>query len=161
MYRIIGGDQKEYGPVSADEVRRWISERRLQATSLVQADGTTDWKPLSLFPEFSSALAALSPAPLPAAATAPLREQRSNSMATTGLVLSCFALLCCGCSPVAILGIVFSVIGLSQPNADPAQSGKPLAIAGIVIGVIALLGTFVALGMGAFGSLIEALTKHW
>ena len=161
MYRIIGGDQKEYGPVSADEVRRWISERRLQAISLVQAEGTTDWKPLSSFPEFSSVLAALSPAPLPAAATAPLTEYRSNSMATTGLVLSCFALLCCGCSPVAILGIVFSVIGLSQANRDPAQSGKPLAIAGIVIGVIALLGTVVALGMGAFGSLIEALTKHW
>src|SRR5258707_352361 len=44
MYRLIGGDQKEYGPVSADEVRLWITQRRLQASSLVQAEGTTDWK---------------------------------------------------------------------------------------------------------------------
>src|SRR4051812_46723989 len=105
MYRIIGGDQKEYGPVSADEVRRWITERRLHATSLVKADGTADWKPLSVFPEFSSTLASMaSPVPFPAAAPAALSRPPGNSMATTGLVLSCVGLICCGCFPAAVLG---------------------------------------------------------
>ncbi|HTD66083.1 MAG TPA: DUF4339 domain-containing protein, partial [Candidatus Limnocylindria bacterium] len=129
MYRIIGGDGKEYGPVSADEVRRWIGERRLQLSSLIRVEDTAEWKPLSLFPEFSSAFAFVSaPAPFAMAAT-PMRTQQSNGMATTGLVFSCFALVCCGCSPAAILGIVFSYIGLSQANRDPEQVGKPLAIA--------------------------------
>ena len=57
MYRIIGGNQKEYGPVTADELRRWIAEGRLSAQSLVQAEGSGDWKPLSSFPEFAGALA--------------------------------------------------------------------------------------------------------
>ena len=28
MYKIIGADQREYGPVSADQVREWISQGR-------------------------------------------------------------------------------------------------------------------------------------
>ena len=57
MYKLIGGDQKEYGPVSADELRHWIAEGRLSAQSLVQAEGGGEWKPVSSFPEFAGALA--------------------------------------------------------------------------------------------------------
>ena len=57
MYRIIGGNQQEYGPVTADELRRWIAEGRLSAQSLVQVEGSGEWKPLSTFPEFAEALA--------------------------------------------------------------------------------------------------------
>ena len=159
MYRIIGGDQKEYGPVSAEEMRRWITERRLLGSSLVQAEGSTEWKRLALFPEFSAALASLAPAPFSTTPGAPLPEQRSNSMATAGLSLSCFALLCCGCAPAAILGLIFSIIGLNQANRDPLQTGKSLAISGIVIGVIALLGNIITFSMGLFGGLIEALQR--
>lgn len=56
MYKIIGGDQREYGPVSADELRRWIAEGRLNAHSLVQAENSTEWRALSTFPEFAGAL---------------------------------------------------------------------------------------------------------
>jgi hypothetical protein len=58
MYKIIGGDQKQYGPVSADEVRAWIAEGRLSAQSLVWAEGAADWRPLGSFPEFADALGA-------------------------------------------------------------------------------------------------------
>lgn len=57
MYKIIGGDQKEYGPVSADQIRQWIAEYRLDAQSKVQAEGSAEWKLLAAFPEFSDALA--------------------------------------------------------------------------------------------------------
>jgi hypothetical protein len=164
MYRIIGADQKEYGPVTADEMRAWIAQHRLHASSLVQAEGSVGWKPLSLFPEFSGTLAATAtaPAPFPTVPTAAFPEQRSNSMATAGLVMSCFALICCGgCGPFSILGIVFSIIGLTQANRDPAQTGKGVAIAGLVIGIISMLGTIVgtiiAAALGAFGSLMETL----
>jgi hypothetical protein len=58
MYKIIGGDQKEYGPVTPDELRRWIAEGRLNGQSRVRLEGQTDWQPLSEFPEFADALAA-------------------------------------------------------------------------------------------------------
>ena len=56
MYRIIGGDQKEYGPVTGDELRRWLAEGRLNGQSLARAEGATEWKPLASFPEFADAL---------------------------------------------------------------------------------------------------------
>jgi hypothetical protein len=58
MYKIIGADGREYGPVSADEVRRWIAEGRANAHTRAQAAGSAEWKPLSEFPEFADALGA-------------------------------------------------------------------------------------------------------
>jgi len=57
MYKIIGGDRKEYGPVSADEVRHWISEGRLNGQSMAWLEGSsTGWQTLASFPEFAEAL---------------------------------------------------------------------------------------------------------
>jgi GYF domain 2/Protein of unknown function (DUF1559) len=70
MYRIIGADQKEYGPVTAEEVCQWIAERRADAQTKVQAEGSTEWKSLGSLPEFAAALAVPpflpGPPPLPA-----------------------------------------------------------------------------------------------
>jgi hypothetical protein len=63
MYKIIGVDGQQYGPVSAELIRRWIAENRVNAQSLVQPQGAQDWKPLSTFPEFADALAAQTPPP--------------------------------------------------------------------------------------------------
>src|SRR6184192_2930170 len=63
MYKIIGADQKEYGPVNGDQVRKWINEGRANGLTMAQAEGATDWKPLSAFPEFADALAAKAPPP--------------------------------------------------------------------------------------------------
>src|SRR5215472_5842391 len=52
MYKIIGADGKEYGPISAEQLRQWIAEGRANAQTKVCAEGTTEWKPLSAFPEF-------------------------------------------------------------------------------------------------------------
>jgi hypothetical protein len=61
-YKIIGGDQKQYGPVSAEDLRKWIAEGRLNAQSSAQLEGETEWKPLAAFPEFADMLAAKPPA---------------------------------------------------------------------------------------------------
>ena len=57
MYKIIGADQKEYGPVSAELLRQWVSEGRVNAQTMAKLEGEGgDWKPLSTFPEFADAL---------------------------------------------------------------------------------------------------------
>ena len=61
----------------------------------------------------------------------PQPRQRTNGLAIGGFITS---LLCCG--PV---GLILSIVGLSQINKDPSQGGKGLAIAGIVIGAIGLV----------------------
>ena len=49
--RIIGADGKEYGPVSADQVKQWIAAGRANGQSKVKREGTADWRPLAEFPE--------------------------------------------------------------------------------------------------------------
>jgi hypothetical protein len=53
MYRIIGGDSKQYGPVSADEMREWIRLGRAAASTLAQRVGEAEWIPLANMPEFA------------------------------------------------------------------------------------------------------------
>ena len=57
MYKIIGADQKEYGPVTAEQLRQWLAEGRVNAQTSVWAEGSTEWKPFAAFPEFADILA--------------------------------------------------------------------------------------------------------
>ena len=68
MHRIIGADGQQYGPVGADQMRRWIAEHRVNAQTLIQTEGAPEWKALSTCPEFA---ADLQPAPPPFAAAPP------------------------------------------------------------------------------------------
>lgn len=70
MYRVKGADQKEYGPVSAEQIIQWIGENRLNRFSLVQKEGDPAWKPLDQYPEFAATLAA-TPAPTPSPVVTP------------------------------------------------------------------------------------------
>jgi hypothetical protein len=54
MYRIIGADGREYGPVTADQLRQWIAENRANAYTKARTEGAADWKALSAFPEFAA-----------------------------------------------------------------------------------------------------------
>lgn len=51
MYKIIGADGQAYGPANAEQIKRWIAEGRARSETLVQAEGSPDWKPLANFPE--------------------------------------------------------------------------------------------------------------
>jgi hypothetical protein len=152
MYQIIGGDQKEYGPVAAEEVREWIKQRRLNASSLVRSENATDWRPLSAFPEFSSTLASMTPAAAVTAQTF-VPAPRNNPMAIAGLVCGIMAwpaTCCCYGVPFNVLGIVFSAIALNQLRRDQGgQGGRAMAIVGLALSImqIVLIIGFVALGV--------------
>lgn len=62
-YTIIGGDGKEYGSISAEDIRKWVAENRLNAQTLVKAEGDAEFRPLSTFPEFADVFAPPSPRP--------------------------------------------------------------------------------------------------
>lgn len=63
MFKIIGADQKEYGPISLEQLRQWIAEGRANAQTLVQSDTNPEWKPLGSFAEFADAFAAKATSP--------------------------------------------------------------------------------------------------
>ena len=63
MYIILGSDQKEYGPITEEQLCQWIAQRRANPETLVRLENASEWKPLSTFPEFSAALTAVAPGP--------------------------------------------------------------------------------------------------
>ena len=54
MYKIIGADGKEYGPVTLEQLRQWMADGRANAQTQVQLEGATDWKLLGELTEFAS-----------------------------------------------------------------------------------------------------------
>lgn len=60
-YEMIGGNGNSYGPVSADQIRRWISEKRANAGTHIRLSGLVEWGPISSFSEFDSSFPELHP----------------------------------------------------------------------------------------------------
>lgn len=69
MFTIIGGDGKEYGPATADQLRQWMTAGRVNVDTKAKALGTDEWRRLGDFAEFATpgAPPPLSAAPAPAA----------------------------------------------------------------------------------------------
>ena len=88
-YTIIGGDQKQYGPVTADDVRQWIAEGRLSEASLVKGEGDTEFRALEQFPEFAAAFAPQAPAaasPPPPGSSAAIPTERDYELDMGGCI---------------------------------------------------------------------------
>jgi uncharacterized RDD family membrane protein YckC len=61
MFTIIGGDGKEYGPVSVEQIRAWIAAGRANVETKARAAGTDEWRRLGDFAEFGATGAAATP----------------------------------------------------------------------------------------------------
>jgi hypothetical protein len=144
MYKILGADQKEYGPVTLEQLKQWVREGRANANTLIQGPDSTEWKPLGTFPELaglSAAAAPMPPAPGPAYGTA-----TATANVPTYLWQSIVVTLCC-CLPVGIPAIIFS-----------AQVNSKLA-AGDLAGATsasnkARMFCWIALGLGLVANVI-------
>jgi prepilin-type processing-associated H-X9-DG protein len=132
MYKIIGADQKTYGPVTAETIREWIASRRANASTQIQAEGSSDWKALSEFPEFKEALAgAGGPPPVHRAPVpTPTVPAKTSGMAIASLV--CGILGCFGIT--AIIGLILGIVSLIRINRSQGRlGGQGIAIAGLSV----------------------------
>lgn len=124
MYKIVGADGQQYGPVDADQIRRWLAENRVRPDTLVQAEGTSEWKPLSAHPEFVSDAKSAPPPPPPPQASAPWPSNTASRASTKIPAGVCGIILGC-------LGIHKFILGYTGP------------------GLILLLVTVLTCGIGA------------
>lgn len=123
MYKVIGVDGKEYGPVSPDQLREWIRQGRAGMQTQIRSEAGGDWRPLGTYPEFN--FAASTP-PLPPT----YADRASNKIAAgicgillgtlgvhkfilgytgAGLIMLLGSILTCG-----LAAVVFYVIGLIE-----------------------------------------------
>src|SRR4051812_45317784 len=54
MFTIIGGDGKEYGPATLEQIRSWIVSGRANLDTKAKALGSDEWRRLGDYLEFSS-----------------------------------------------------------------------------------------------------------
>jgi TM2 domain-containing membrane protein YozV len=96
MYKVIGADGQQYGPVDAEQMRRWIAEGRVRGETLVQPEGATDWKPLQAFPELGTqspdrpSAAGVPPVFAPPQATVGMRASNKIPAGICGILLGGF-----------------------------------------------------------------------
>jgi len=161
MYKIIGADGKEYGPIPAEVLRQWVAEGRADVNTRILAEGTTEWKPLSAFPEFAI-LPPGNPPPPPVSLPVGPGAQSQVSAPAVALMIT------------AILGIFLQAIGLlarvvgipfmmAQQNAQlPAFFSILSGTIGVVLSamniLIGLLVFFAALKMKKLESYTLAMT---
>lgn len=157
MYKILGADGRQYGPVSAEQLRRWILEGRANAYTQTLAEGATEWKPLGSVPEFAAHFPPA--APPPAIGRAAFLYRKTSDFALWGLICGILSFMCCLCCcfniPLGALGLVFSLTGLTQIHEHPdVYEGRALAIAGIVFSALGLLlGILILMTNAANGNL--------
>ena len=144
IYKIIGEDGHEYGPVTGEQIREWILQGRIERQTPVFVDGAKDWKFVGLLPEFTNCFTVPGTpptiAPPPRGTSTAGRMAKTNSYAQAGMIFGILSVTCCCGFPFGILGLVFSLVGLSQINANPElHEGRGMAIAGLILSILSLL----------------------
>lgn len=139
MYKIIGNDGQQYGPVSAEQLRRWLGENRLNAQTLIQPEGVTEWKAVSTFLEFSGDLKPTPPLMAPPAAAVSARASNKIAAGVCGILLGSLGIhkfllgytgagvimllitvLTCGMGGIVmhVIGLIEGIIYLTKPDEE-------------------------------------------
>lgn len=137
MYKLLGADKTEYGPVSADIVRDWIKQGRVNGRTQAQLEGETEWKPLSAYAEFASAFAnsAAPPPPLPST-NAPTAQ--FSGLAIASLIFGVLGFVTFGLT--ALVGLVLGIVGMVKISSSRGTlKGHGLALAGTIVSGFFLL----------------------
>jgi hypothetical protein len=169
----VARDGKELGVYSLEEVNRQLAAGTLRLTDQAWYEGAAGWAALSTVPGVSAAPPASAPAPspvsptpvvAPAAAPMPVAPQpKTEQLATISLICSLLGLcgFCCSLFLAsAIAGIVCGHLALSRIKENPELEGRNLALAGVVIGYVAVAAWLVWLLLFGGLAVLQNMTRH-
>lgn len=150
MFTIIGGDGKEYGPATVDQLRVWIASGRANLDTKAKAVGSEEWRRLGDYAEFAPG----GPPPLGGTSAASLTATtfvNESELAGRGTRLGAAIIdrllgVLCAMPGLMIMGPAFAqlVIAASrgeEPDMEAFSAGSFL-LGGAVAG-IALLALFI------------------
>ena len=156
MFTIIGGDGKEYGPASVEQIRSWIAGGRANLDTRARAAGTEAWGRLGDFPEFSPVAAPppvagptsfSTPAAGPAAATYAVGPELAGRGTRLGAAVIDRLLATLVALPgIALMGPAFVQLMLAglrgeQPDLESLNAGS--FILGVLLAGCGVLGLLV------------------
>jgi hypothetical protein len=146
----FGENGQQIGPLDDHAIQQAIQQGRVTRQTLVWREGMAQWVPLDAVPELSGAPAALAPyAPPvyygPGGATS--MGPRTSGLAVASLICGISGIVICpfvGVLPALICGHM----AMSQINQSPLpMSGRGMAIAGLVLGYLQILGVLVVMAV--------------
>jgi hypothetical protein len=152
MYKIIGADGKEYGPIAADVVKKWIAEGRANAQTKILPEGATEWLTVAQIPELSAFIPTIAPAATPYAPTA---SSIGGADLVSGPAIGLIVTAALGFL-ATIIGVAWNILGagmgMNQPGVDPEMQKFVTMFSGTMGVVSGILG-FVVSGLILFGAL--------
>lgn len=164
MYKILASDGNEYGPISADEVRQWIAENRVEKKTPVMAEGAPDWVFLESLPEFATAfgLRPPGPPPIPPSARAAKSDDGLNAIipyknarALVAYYLGVFSVIPPAGALLGIPALVLGILGLRFRRRNPEAGGAVHAWLGIVLGGLFGLGYLVLIALVIIAGIVH------
>ena len=136
MYKVIGVERKEYGPISGDQIRQWIAEGRVTGKNQACSEGTSTWTPLEILPEFAGCFRPpiSSSARPPAGGGINVIIPYRNPLALTAYYSAVFALIPFLGIVLGLLAFVLGILGLRTHRRNPQAGGVVHAWIGIILG---------------------------
>ncbi len=165
MYKIIGADGKEYGPITAEQLKQWIAEGRANHQTRALSEGATEWKALAEIPELAVALP-LSPTPAPLPSVQPTLVPPPDQVRGPAIFLLVLAILDILAS---LVGIGFLALNQTLPAFShlPPESlelqrtlttlfSLPAYIVGVAIALVRLIGALKMMKLRSYGFAMAA-----
>ncbi len=155
MYKIIGVDGKVYGPVSLEQLKEWIAQGRVNERSLIQPNGSAEWKPARDIVEIQPLLkpgvpastlpSAALPPPIGAVAPSPAPKQ---GLAIASFVLGIVSFVLCLGVLTGVPAILCGYAAKNRVRLSPREyGGAGLAMAGLILGFLSVVYTILIVAM--------------
>ncbi len=138
-YHLIGGDGREYGPYSEDEMKGLMADGRLKASSGVKVDDG-EWKPYSVYPELGESMPAAS-VRMPGNASLDKQkalQSRVKKPAIFMIVLSAFSIM------TLLIVLAASIAGNIPPEMEKTLIEYGINIETLII--VVLFNTIILVG---------------
>ena len=145
MYKIIGADGKEYGPITSEQLRQWMAEGRANLHTRVLPEGATEWRSIGELQEFGAVAPGTVPVMRAIPASDPVGAELVNGPAVGLIVVAIIGVI------LQIISLVFNLAGASflagsrMPNEAWANMfsgavGVASSIVGILVSGVILFG---------------------
>ena len=171
MYKIIGVDGKEYGPVTLEQLKTWIAGGRVNGQTRVQQEGSADWRTAAEFPEIANLLQTPPPPPPPgpgvrpaatprAIAPLPPGSKQSDGLAITSFVLGLVSVILCLGPLAGIPAVICGHIARRNLRSSGVEkSGSSLALPGLILGYVGIVAVLLVLPAMLLPALAKAKSK--
>jgi hypothetical protein len=138
MYKIIGIDGKEYGPITVEQLKQWIAENRVNAQTKVLAEGATEWKTVAEIPELSAALPIAPAVPFIAPTSMGSAAEQVNGPAVGLIVTAIIGFLAQAAALLMnVMGVSFGAMQMrGRSEAWANMFSGTLGIVGGVLGMV-------------------------